>query len=78
MCLAKNCDLLILDCGQIKPGNGHLTPTLAGQIAQAAQVKKLLLTHFYPEMEKIDIKKIVKKYYSGPIILAKDLMKIKI
>ncbi len=28
-------------------------------------------------LEKINIKKIVSKYYAGPIIIAKDLMKIK-
>ena len=55
---------------------GHLTPSVAGEIAARAKVKKLLLTHFYPECDKIDIELQCRKTYSGPLVLAVDLMKI--
>lgn len=79
--LAKDCDLLILEATQPKPNYDHLDPETAGKIAQRANVKKLVLTHFSPEigaLGKREIKELTAKCYKGPIIIAKDLMKIKI
>lgn len=76
--LSKNADLLI--CESAMPDNlkvkGHLTPVLAGEIASRAHVKKLILTHFYPECDNYDIKGQCRKTYTGPLVLAEDLMKI--
>ncbi len=55
---------------------GHLTPSLAGRIATQAGVKKLVLTHFYPECEQVDIAKQCRKTYQGPLELAEDLKEI--
>ncbi len=78
--ISKNADLLILECST--PNNkkikGHLTPSLCGKIATKAKAKKLVLTHFYPEYDVTDMKKQCSKEFKGKIILAKDLMKIKI
>lgn len=78
--LSKNADLLILECSH--PDNmkakGHLTPSLCGKIAAKANVKKLVLTHFYPEADKVNVKRQCEKEYKGKIILAKDFMKIKV
>ncbi len=77
---AKGCDLLILENSfpeKIKEV-GHLNSKLSAEMANIAQAKKLLLTHFYPPCEKYDIKKQAQKYFKGPIILAKDLMTIKV
>jgi len=78
--LSKNADLLILECSfpDNKKIKGHLTPSLCGKIASKANVKKLVLTHFYPEANKVDIKKQCKKEFSGNVKLAKDFMKIKL
>ncbi|MCP3922100.1 MAG: MBL fold metallo-hydrolase [Desulfobacterales bacterium] len=76
--LAKNSDILISECShpdELKT-DGHLTPSLAGEIATKAAVKKLVLTHFYPECEKVDIEKECRKTYSGELILGKDLLTI--
>jgi ribonuclease BN (tRNA processing enzyme) len=74
--LAMDADLLI--CESALPDamkvEGHLTPSLAGRIATEAGVKKLLLTHFYPECESVDIEAQCRKTYNGPLILASDLM----
>jgi len=78
--LAKNTDLLI--CESALPDElkvaGHLTPSLAGRIARQANVKKLVLTHFYPECDQVDIEKQCRKTWSGPLILAEDLIKIEL
>ncbi len=78
--LSKDADLLI--CESALPDelkvDGHLTPSLAGEIARRANVRKLVLTHFYPECDQADIEKECRKAYDGPLILAEDLMKIEI
>ena len=53
---------------------GHLTPSLAGQIAQAAGVKRLVLTHFYPACETVDIENQGRTTYNGELYLARDFM----
>ncbi len=78
--LASNADLLICEAAlpdELKV-KGHLTPSLAGKIATQANVRKLVLTHFYPECDNQDIKKQCRKTYAGPLILAKDLIKINV
>lgn len=78
--LAKDTDLFICESAfpdQLKV-DGHLTPSMAGEIATRANVGKLILTHFYPECDQVDIKKQCRKTYSGSLVLAQDLMKIEI
>ena len=74
--LAAGADLLI--CESALPDDqkvsGHLTPSLAGRIAARAGVGKLVLTHFYPECDQVDIRKQCRRTYSGPLVLAEDLM----
>ena len=55
---------------------GHLTPVLAGQIAAAAEVQRLMLTHFYPACDDTDIAAQCRQSYQGPLILAEDLMTV--
>jgi ribonuclease BN (tRNA processing enzyme) len=45
-------------------------------ISAKAKVQKLILTHFYPECDKVDIEKQCRRTYQGPLILARDLMKV--
>ena len=76
--IAGNTNLLI--CESALPDElkvkGHLTPSEAGEIATKANVKQLVLTHFYPECDKVDIEKQCRRTYQGPLILAEDLMRI--
>jgi ribonuclease BN (tRNA processing enzyme) len=78
--LSKDVDLLI--CEAALPDDlkvkGHLTPSLAGKIASNAQVNQLVLTHFYPECDDVDIEKECRKTYTGTLIIAEDLMKIEL
>ena len=74
--LAQDTDLLISESAvpDDMKVNGHLTPSLAGRIATQAGVKKLVLTHFYPECEQADIRSQCRQTYSGPLALAEDLL----
>jgi ribonuclease BN (tRNA processing enzyme) len=78
--LANGVDVLI--CESALPDDmkvsGHLTPSLAGRIATEAGVKKLVLTHFYPECDAVDVAEECRKTYHGPLVLAEDLMEIEI
>ena len=74
--VAAEADLMI--CESAFPDgqkvDGHLTPALAGEIAQAAGVKRLVLTHFYPACDDADIENQCRSTYNGKIVLARDLM----
>ena len=78
--LARNADLFI--CESALPDGlkapGHLTPSLAGEVAKRANVGQLILTHFYPECQKVDIEKECRQTYPGQLKLAADLMQIKL
>ncbi len=76
--LAQAADLLVLECAfpEGKKVEGHLTPGLAGQIANEAGCKRLLLTHFYPVCDNSPIKEQCRKVFSGELILAGDLLQL--
>jgi len=78
--LARNADLLI--CEAAMPDErkvaGHLTPSLAGDVAARAKVNHLVLTHFYPDCDGVDIAAECRKTYNGPLTLARDLMRIEV
>ncbi len=73
--LAREANLAIIECSwtEFPEGEGHLTPQLAGKLASKAQVKRLLLTHFYQEVSEQKVLKQVAKYFHGTVYLAKDL-----
>lgn len=82
---AKGADLFILECSVLRNSAAypqqstiHLSPEDAGQIAAAAQAKKLMLTHFYPATEKADCRKKAARFFKGKILLAKDLMRVNV
>ncbi len=76
--LCRNADAAILECSFPDKKIGHLTPAEAATIAAQANVKTLILSHFYPVYDNYDIKKEARKHFKGKIVLAKDLMKINI
>lgn len=79
--ILKDADLAIMQCALSKKKaeeNGHLNSEDVGRIAQEAGVKTVILTHLYPDAEKTDIKREVKENFKGKVILARDLLKIKV
>ncbi len=56
----------------------HLTARQAGMVASKAGVKKLVLTHIWPDFDPDYQKRAAAEQYSGPIIIAEDNMQIDI
>jgi len=74
--LARGADLAVIECSMPDEArsDGHLSPSLAGRIARLAGVRKLVLTHFYPEAAAVDVLAKVREVFSGPAVLAEDRM----
>ncbi len=80
---ANNADVLIHECSypsDLGPRKDHTTPHELGKIAQQAKIKRLVLTHFYPEIQgrEREILEDIKKYYNGISELGKDLLTIEL
>ena len=70
--LAKNADLLVLEAANPFKVQGHLTPTEAGRLAAQAGVRRLLLTHFYPPCDEVDVVGEAAKEFPGEVLRAED------
>jgi ribonuclease BN (tRNA processing enzyme) len=77
---AATADLLILECSfyQNKPTSKHLELADALQIARAAEPRKLLLTHLYPEWDGVELEREAKKLWAGETIEARDGLRISV
>ncbi|HZF67212.1 MAG TPA: ribonuclease Z [Gemmatirosa sp.] len=71
---AAGCDVLLCECSL--PAElavpTHLTPEQAGDLAAVAGPGLLVLTHFYPPVERVDVPAIVGARWTGPVVLAHD------
>lgn len=78
--LAENTDVLLLECSfpNDKKARGHLIPREAAEMARKSNPKLLLLSHFYPPCDRVDLSGQIRKAYSGPFMLAKDGMRLEI
>ena len=56
--------------------DGHLTPSLTAAYAARANVRTLVMTHFYPECIGHDLRAQAARAFTGEIVLAQDLMTI--
>lgn len=61
-----------------RPKKGHLTPTAAGELAQAAGAGGLLLSHLYREVDPHEAQAAAAAAFSGPVWAARDLMRIRL
>ena len=71
---ASGCDVLLAECSlpDTLAIATHLTPTQCGALGAAANPGMLVLTHFYPPVEAVDIRGEVGVRFSGPVALATD------
>ena len=71
---ARGADVLLCECSlptEMAIAE-HLTPEQCGALAAAALPKHLVLTHFYPPVERTDVRAAVAAHYAGPVSLASD------
>lgn len=60
----------------VQASHGHLSPKDVGELATRAKVKTVVLTHLTPKFSSDDYTAEaleVRKYYDGPVIVARDL-----
>lgn len=71
---AAGADLLLLECSLPRELGVpiHLTPEDCAEVARVAQPGQLVLNHFYPPVEAVDIGAIIASAYAGPVSLAHD------
>ena len=71
---AADCDVLLAECSlpESMAMDIHLTPEQAGDMANEARAKRLVLTHFYPPVETSDPAKLAGKRFKGNVTAAKD------
>lgn len=71
---AADCDVLLAECSLPEPMalDIHLTPEQAGDLAQRAKAKHLVLTHFYPPVETTDPARAAGTRFAGPVTAARD------
>jgi ribonuclease Z len=74
--LAEDVDVLIHE--STGEGVGHSSPKQAGEVAQRAGVRKLVLIHYPTDIDVEEWVNQAKSTFSGEVVLATDLMKLSI
>jgi ribonuclease BN (tRNA processing enzyme) len=71
---ARGADLLLCECSLPRELAipEHLTPEQCGALAAAALPGHLVLTHFYPPVERVDVRAVIAAHFAGPVTLAHD------
>jgi ribonuclease BN (tRNA processing enzyme) len=71
---AAGCDVLLCECSlpDALAVPSHLTPRQCGRLASIAAPGRLVLTHFYPPVEDVDIRGEVAESFGGEVALARD------
>lgn len=72
----KNADIFICDTSYSKgnSNSAHMDTHEIGIIASKSHVKKIILSHLYPQTDNINLAKEVKEKFSGEVIRGRDLM----
>jgi ribonuclease BN (tRNA processing enzyme) len=76
----QGASLLVSECSfrQRKAGVRHLSINDVAQLAKQAQVENLLVTHFYFDVDEVNLKKELQATYTGNIFIGKDGMSLKV
>ncbi|WP_449247056.1 MBL fold metallo-hydrolase [Desulfarculus baarsii] len=76
--LARDAALLVAHCAgtETNPKPGHMPPEACGELAAAAGVKSLLLSHFRAEDDPEAARAAAGRLFGGPIWAAHDLMRL--
>lgn len=74
--LAAQADILIHEASGA--ANGHSSAAQAGEVATRAGARKLVLTHYPPEEDPVDLLAQAQSSFSGEVVIATDMMTLKI
>ena len=76
--LGKGADVYVLEAAlpEGSETTRHLTPSCAARVAAAAGVKELVLTHFYPETERTDVRALAREHFLGALVLGYDGLRL--
>lgn len=74
---ARDADLFIADCTWLDadgpyPEGLHMTGRQAGQVAEAAGARRVLVTHVWPEADPAAVAAEVSAVFTGEVLLAED------
>jgi ribonuclease BN (tRNA processing enzyme) len=74
--LARDADLWVVECSFPDDAKvaGHLVPSEVAELAVRARVRRIVLTHLYPECDRegTDVVEAVRRRFSGPVDAARD------
>ncbi len=72
--LAKGANILISECSftDAQAQAAHMAPSRLGQIARAAEVERLVITHLYPRTDPGVVEQEVRNHYDGEIVMGSD------
>lgn len=71
----RDVDLLIAECSLPDElvGDNHLSPSRVGELAAAAGVARLAVTHLYPQLRGVDVASLIRAAgYAGEVVMAHD------
>ena len=73
--LCRQADVAVLDCSfpTQRRGTNHMHAGDCGKVAQAAGIRRLILSHFYPIAERYDVKAQAGRHFNGRITRGRDL-----
>lgn len=76
----RNADLFVCDASYPKgeANAAHMDTKDVGEISKKCRVKKVVLTHLYPQYDNVDLVSEVKEYFPGEVLKGKDLMEIEV
>jgi ribonuclease BN (tRNA processing enzyme) len=73
-------DVLISECSLREPREGvrHLSVRQAARLAAKAEVARLIVTHFYFEVDETELKAELEGEYSGEVIIGRDGLTVEV
>lgn len=78
--LARDAHTLLIECSfpDDAPVAGHLTPSGVARIARESGVRRVVLTHLYPAVDRASLPSDVAEGYDGEVIVAEDGLKLSV
>ncbi len=75
--LCDRSDVVVLDCSypSARPGPAHMHAGECGRVAQESRAGRLILSHFYQDADRADVKRQAGRYFHGTIQKGRDLLR---